>query len=204
MSGRGLPARIVLATGNRGKLRELNELLAPLGTTVLPQAEFGIEPPPETGTTFEANAVLKAQNAAQRSGLAALADDSGIEVDALGGAPGVYSARYAGEHATDADNLAKLLEAIRTEPAERRGARYRCVIAYVGAAADSPPLLASGVWEGRLIDTPRGSAGFGYDPIFVPVGESQTVAELPAERKNAASHRGQALRALLAHFAALR
>ncbi len=202
MIARGLPARIVLATGNRGKLREFAELLAALGAVVLPQSEFGIEPPPETGTTFEQNALLKARNAARLSGLPAIADDSGIEVDALGGAPGVYSARYAGEHATDADNLAKLLTAIRGEPAARRGARYRCVIAYVLDGADSPPVMTQGVWEGRLIDTPRGDGGFGYDPVFVPVGETHTVAELPATRKNALSHRAQALRALLAHFTA--
>jgi XTP/dITP diphosphohydrolase len=198
-----LPARIVLATGNRGKLLEFEALLAPLGIAIVPQVEFAIEPPPETGATFEENALIKARNAARLSGLPALADDSGIEVDALGGAPGVYSARFAGEQATDADNLAKLLAAIRGEPPTNRGARYRCVVAFVRHAEDAAPLLARGVWAGRLIDTPSGTGGFGYDPIFVPNGESQTVAAMPADVKNAASHRSQALRALLAHFAAV-
>jgi XTP/dITP diphosphohydrolase len=192
-----LPTRVVLATGNRGKLREFAELLEPLALDVRPQSEFGIEPPPETGTTFAENALIKARNAACIAQLPAIADDSGIEVDVLDGAPGVYSARFAGPDATDADNLAKLQLAIRGLPHERRGARYRCVIAFVQSADDPAPLLAEGVWEGRLIDTPAGDGGFGYDPIFVPHGEERTVAELPAELKNQHSHRGQALRALL-------
>ncbi len=198
---RVLPSQVVLATGNAGKLREFSELLAPLGVEVLPQAQFQIEPPPETGTTFAANALLKARNAAARSGLPAIADDSGIEVDALDGAPGVYSARLAGEHASDADNLRELLRRIAAVPAEQRGAGYRCVIAFVRDAADADPIVVSAAWRGRLIDAPRGAGGFGYDPIFVPDGETRTVAELPADAKNAASHRGQALRALLAAFA---
>jgi XTP/dITP diphosphohydrolase len=192
-----LPTRVVLATGNRGKLREFAELLEPLALDVRPQSEFGIEPPPETGTTFAENALIKARNAACIAQLPAIADDSGIEVDVLDGAPGVYSARFAGPDATDADNLAKLQLAIRGLPQERRGARYRCVIAFVQSADDPAPVLAEGVWEGRLIDTPAGDGGFGYDPIFVPHGEERTVAELPAELKNQHSHRGQALRALL-------
>jgi XTP/dITP diphosphohydrolase len=199
-----LPARLVLATGNAGKVREFAELLAPLAIEVLPQSRFGIEPPPETGTTFAANALIKARNAAQRSGLPAMADDSGIEVDALDGAPGVYSARFAGEHASDADNLNAMLERLSSVPAERRGAAYRCVIVLARAADDPAPLVVSGAWRGRLLDTPRGAGGFGYDPIFVPEGETRTVAELPAAKKNAASHRGQALRALLAALAASR
>jgi XTP/dITP diphosphohydrolase len=172
-------------------------LLEPLALDVRPQSEFGIEPPPETGTTFAENALTKARNAACIAQLPAIADDSGIEVDVLDGAPGVYSARFAGPDATDADNLAKLQLAIRGLPQERRGARYRCVIAFVQSADDPAPVMAEGVWEGRLIDTPAGDGGFGYDPIFVPRGEERTVAELPAELKNQHSHRGQALRALL-------
>jgi XTP/dITP diphosphohydrolase len=192
-----LPTRVVLATGNRGKLREFAELLAPLALDVRAQSEFGIEPPPETGTTFAENALIKARNAAWIARLPAIADDSGIEVDALDGAPGVYSARFAGPDATDAENLAKLQRAMQGVPLGQRGARYRCVIAFVQSADDTVPVLAEGVWEGRLIDTPVGDGGFGYDPIFVPHGEECTVAELPAELKNQHSHRGQALRALL-------
>lgn len=204
MARSALPPRVVLATGNRGKLRELLDLLGPHGVAIVPQAEFGIEPPPETGASFEENALIKARNAARIAGLPAIADDSGIEADALHGAPGVHSARYAGEHATDADNVNKLRAALRAVPTSARSARYRCVIAFVRAADDPDPVMAHGVWEGRLIDTPLGDGGFGYDPIFVPEGEILTVAQLPADRKNSHSHRGQALRALLRALLALR
>jgi XTP/dITP diphosphohydrolase len=197
MPAAAFPARVVLATGNRGKLREFAELLAPLALEVRPQSEFGIDPPQETGTTFVANALIKARNAARLARMPAIADDSGIEVDALDGAPGVYSARFAGPNATDAENLAKLQRAMQGVPLGQRGARYRCVIAFVQSADDTVPVLAEGVWEGRLVDTPAGGGGFGYDPIFVPHGEERTVAELPAELKHQHSHRGQALRGLL-------
>ncbi|MBK6597176.1 MAG: RdgB/HAM1 family non-canonical purine NTP pyrophosphatase [Proteobacteria bacterium] len=194
-------ARVVLASGNRGKLRELTELLEPLQLEVVPQSQFGIEPPAETGTTFVANALLKARNAAALTKLAALADDSGLEVDALGGLPGVHSARYAGEHATDEANLAKLLVALAGVEAGRRTARYRCAIVYLRHAEDPAPLIAEASWDGVIITSPRGTGGFGYDPVFVPRGEQQgerlTVAELPSARKNAMSHRGKALAALL-------
>ncbi len=195
------PLRVVLATGNRGKLREFAELLAPLDFAIEPQSAFGIEPPEETGDSFAANALLKARHAAGISGLPALADDSGLEVDALGGAPGVRSARYAGEHASDADNIAKLLasleQAQRLSPAVPRDARFRCVIAFVRSATDPQPLLASGAWEGRILAAPRGTGGFGYDPVFEDLGSGQSAAELSGDAKNRVSHRGRALQHLL-------
>jgi XTP/dITP diphosphohydrolase len=188
--------KAVLASSNAGKLRELAAILAPLGYELVTQSSLGIDTPPETGVTFADNALLKARHAARLSGFAALADDSGIEVDALDGRPGVYSARYAGEGATDLANLQKMLQELRGVPTERRSGRYQCVIAFVRSADDPAPLLAHGSWEGRVLTTPRGAGGFGYDPIFQPVGLELTVAELSAEEKNARSHRGQALRAL--------
>jgi XTP/dITP diphosphohydrolase len=193
--------RVVLASGNAGKLREFSELLLPRGFTLLRQSEFGIAPPPETGTTFLDNALIKARNAARLSGLPAIADDSGLEVDALGGAPGVFSARYAGEHASDEENLAKLLEALEGHAPEQRAARYRCVIVFVRTADDPQPLVGNGAWEGRIVGERRGSGGFGYDPSFVPRGETRTVAEMPPDEKNEQSHRGQAMREFLAQFA---
>jgi len=194
--------RVVLASGNAGKLREFSELLATTGLVLTRQSEFGIEPPPETGVTFLENALIKARNAARRTGLPAIADDSGIEVDALGGAPGVHSARYAGEDASDAANLSKLLGALAGVPAELRTARYRCVIVCVNAADDPHPLVGEGTWEGRIIATRRGTNGFGYDPSFVPAGDTRTVAEMPQDEKNLHSHRGQAMRAFLARLGA--
>lgn len=196
--------RVVLATGNAGKIREFAELLAPVGLEFLPQAEFGIEPPEETGDTFEANALLKARHAAARSGLPAMADDSGLEVDALGGAPGVRSARYAGEGAGDLANLRKLLQAMDGIDDPGRTARFRCVIALVQSADDPAPIFGRGAWEGRILRDPRGSGGFGYDPVFAPLGETRSVAELPSREKHAASHRGAALRDLLRSLEALR
>jgi len=192
--------RVVLASGNAGKLREFSELLGPSGFELVRQSEFGITPPPETGATFLENALIKARNAAQLSGLPAIADDSGIEVDALGGAPGVFSARFAGEDASDEANLAKLLAALEGLPPEKRTARYRCVIVFVESALDARPLVGDGAWEGRIIPARRGTGGFGYDPSFVPVGETRTVAEMPAAEKNLQSHRGQAMRAFLAQL----
>lgn len=200
MSGRRRAQRmkIVLASGNPGKLRELAELLAPYGLAVLPQSAFGIETPPETGATFCDNALLKARHAARLTGLAALADDSGIEVDALQGRPGVYSARYGGEGASDEVNLRKLLAELEGVPEGSRAARYQCVIVLVRRSDDPDPLIATGTWEGRIALTPRGSGGFGYDPVFVPRGSTRTAAELDPTEKNAISHRGQALRTLAA------
>lgn len=192
--------RVVLASGNAGKLREFAQLLQGTGFTVLSQAEFAIEPPPETGTTFLENALLKARNAARVSGLPAIADDSGIEVDALGGAPGVHSARYAGDNASDEANLDKLLAALDATPQAQRTARYRCVIVFVAHADDPSPIMGEGAWEGHIIPGKRGTGGFGYDPSFVPQGEQRTAAELTAAEKHAVSHRGQAMRALLARI----
>ena len=192
--------RVVLASSNPGKLRELAALLAPFDFDLIPQDKLGVETPPETGATFADNALLKAHHAARVTNLPALADDSGIEVDALGGHPGVYSARYAGEGASDQDNLQKLLGELRNVPPPRRTARYRCVIAFVNAAEDPNPLLADGTWEGTLLSSPRGLGGFGYDPIFVPIGSQRTAAELRPEEKNLLSHRGQALRSLVAQL----
>jgi XTP/dITP diphosphohydrolase len=192
--------RVILASANSGKLRELAALLGPLGWRLVPQGELGIESAAETGASLLENALLKARHAARRGGLAALADDSGIEVEALGGRPGVRSARYAGEHATDRENLEKLLGELRGVAPERRTARYRCVIAYVRSATDSRPLVAEGCWEGTIASVPRGTRGFGYDPIFVPQGLGRTAAELEAAEKDAVSHRAQALRSLLAQL----
>jgi XTP/dITP diphosphohydrolase len=189
--------RVVLASGNSGKLRELGSLLAPFGFDLIAQNALGVETPAETGKTFAENALLKARHAAATTNLPALADDSGIEVDALGGRPGIYSARYAGEGASDQANLRKMLEEMRDVPPPRRTARYQCVIAFVTTATDLAPILASGTWEGTLNSDPRGLGGFGYDPIFVPRGFDRTAAELDPGEKNSLSHRGQALRALV-------
>ena len=191
---------VVLASGNAGKLRELEGLLAPIGFTVTAQSAFGIETPPETGTTFLKNALLKARHAARLADSPALADDSGIEVEALQGRPGIYSARYAGEGATDIENLEKMLAALHGVPPAKRKACYQCVIVFISEASDPDPVVARGSWEGHITLEPRGSGGFGYDPIFLPAGFDRTAAELSAAEKNAVSHRGQALRALVARL----
>lgn len=193
----GVAGPVVLASANPGKLREFADLLAPLNLQVVPQSDYGIEPAAETGLTFIENALIKARHAAGTSGLPALADDSGIAVDALDGAPGIYSARYAGAGASDEANLQKLIESIRTLPDDRCTARYHCVIVYMQRADDPTPLIAQGVWEGRLITEPRGSNGFGYDPIFFLDDRACTAAELDSTTKNQLSHRGQALRQLI-------
>jgi XTP/dITP diphosphohydrolase len=192
--------RLLLATANAGKQREFAALLAPLGLELLLQSALGIDSVAETGATFEANALLKARHAASRGALPALADDSGLEVDALDGRPGVWSARYAGAAASDDDNNARLLAELADVPPERRGARYRCVLVLVRNATDTAPLIASGTWEGRIATRRTGQGGFGYDPLFVPAGHEVSAAELPAARKNALSHRGQALAALVAQL----
>ena len=188
----------VLASGNAGKLRELTAILRPLGLQLSAQSALGIDSPPETGTTFLENALIKARHAARLSGLPALADDSGIEVDALDGRPGVRSARFAGEGASDADNLHKLLAELHDVPPEFRQARYHCVLAFVRRHDDPNPIIAHGTWEGRIALEPRGSGGFGYDPIFLPADASGTAAELDPAAKNEVSHRAQALRAWIA------
>ena len=186
------PRQVVLASANRGKQREFAALLAGFGLELLLQDSLGIASAAETGTTFQANALLKARHAAGHSRLPALADDSGLEVDALGGRPGVYSARYAGESAGDADNNAKLLGELAGVAAADRRARYRCVLALVRDESDPAPLLATGVWEGTIAFEPAGKQGFGYDPLFIPEGFSQRAAELPTELKNRLSHRAKA------------
>ena len=189
------PKRLVVATANPGKLREFRALLADLPFEIRSLAELGLPSPEETGATFLANAMLKARHAAAAGRCAAVADDSGIEVDALGGAPGIYSARYAGPGAGDAENNAKLINALRGVPPELRGARYRCALVFV-AAADAPPRVAEAAWEGFILDTPRGGGGFGYDPYFWLPDLNKTAAELAPEEKNRLSHRGRAMRAL--------
>jgi XTP/dITP diphosphohydrolase len=187
---------LVIATGNAGKLREFRSLLAGLPFELRSSPELGLDSPEETGATFLANALLKARHAASLSGAAAIADDSGLEVDALHGAPGIYSARYAGAEADDAANNAKLMRALAGLPQEQRGARYHCVLVFVENATDAAPLIAAADWEGFILDAPRGGGGFGYDPYFWLPELNQTAAELPAAEKNRLSHRGKALRAL--------
>ena len=189
---------IVLASSNAGKLREFNQLLGGLDIEVVPQSQFNVADAEETGLTFVENAILKARNAAQHTRLPALADDSGLEVDALHGAPGIYSARYAGPQASDAENLEKLLAMLKDVPEEKRGARFQCVLVYLRHALDPTPLICQGTWEGRILTAPRGASGFGYDPVFFVPTHACSAAELPPETKNALSHRGQALRRLLA------
>jgi XTP/dITP diphosphohydrolase len=189
--------KVVLASGNAGKVREFNQLLGDQHIEVVPQSSFGVPEAEETGLTFVENAILKARNAARHTGLPALADDSGIEVDALNGAPGIYSARYAGAGASDEANLRRLLAALEGVPDAERGARFQCVIAYLRHAEDPTPLICQGTWEGRILTAPRGANGFGYDPVFLVPDEGASAAELPAEIKNRLSHRGQALRRLL-------
>lgn len=188
--------RVVLATANPGKQREFAALLAPLGLELVLQTDLGVPSAAETGASFAANALLKAAHAAATTGLPALADDSGLRVDALGGRPGILSARYAGEQASDADNNARLLAELTGVPDERRGAHYCCVLALVRGPDDPSPLFAHGEWHGRIGHEAAGTGGFGYDPYFIPRGFTQTVAQLPAEDKNRLSHRGLALRAL--------
>jgi XTP/dITP diphosphohydrolase len=193
---------VILASSNSGKLTELEALLAPLGFDLAPQQALGIESPPETGATFIENALIKARHASAQRALPAIADDSGIEVDALGGAPGVRSARYAGVGATDRDNVAKMLGELAVVPVAARSARYRCVIALVRSLDDAAPVIGAGAWEGYIAQAPRGSGGFGYDPIFIPLGYACTAAELSAATKNAISHRALALAALVAQLRA--
>jgi XTP/dITP diphosphohydrolase len=193
--------RLVLASGNAGKLREFRRLLEPLGIAVTAQAELGITDVDEPHVTFVENALAKARHASAQSGLPALADDSGVCVDALGGAPGVHSARFAGEPRSDDRNNAALVAALRGV-ADRR-AHYACVLVLVRRADDPEPIIAEGRWDGRIVDAPRGNGGFGYDPHFEDVETGLTGAELPLSRKNALSHRGKAMRRLIARLEAL-
>jgi XTP/dITP diphosphohydrolase len=192
--------RIVLATGNAGKLAEMRAILRDHGLEVIPQSEFGVTPPPEDGASFAANALIKARNAAARTGLPAIADDSGLEVDALGGRPGLHSARYAGPAASARDNNELLLAKLAGIPDARRGARFRCAMTFVRHAGDPLPIISEAAWEGRIGHEPHGTGGFGFDPLFVVDGDTRTAAEMPAAEKNRVSHRAQALTALAARM----
>lgn len=189
--------KVVLATGNAGKVRELADLLRDFGLDVVAQTELGVESAEETGLTFIENAILKARHAAQVTGLPAIADDSGLAVDALGGAPGIYSARYAGEDASDQQNLEKLLATLKDVPDEKRKAQFHCVLVYLRHAEDPTPLVFHGSWPGVITRQAVGEGGFGYDPIFFAPAEGKTAAELTRDEKRAVSHRGQALKQLL-------
>jgi len=186
-----------MASSNPGKLREINQILGGLGMEVLPQSDFGVPDAEETGLTFVENAILKARHAAKLTGLPAIADDSGLEVDALKGAPGIYSARYSGPGATDEKNLRKVLAALEDVPETERTARFQCLIVFMTHAEDPTPLICQGTWEGQILFEPRGEGGFGYDPIFYVPTEGCASAELAPAEKNRLSHRGQALQKLL-------
>ena len=191
--------KVVIASNNPGKLREIGQMLGPLGIEALPQDSFGVPECPEPHVTFIENCIAKARHASAHTGLPALADDSGICVDALNGAPGVYSARYAGEPKSDERNNRKLIEALKDNP--NRKAHYYCVMVYLRYADDPQPIIAEGAWHGEIVDEARGAGGFGYDPHFLVPGFGRTGAELSADEKNGVSHRGQALRALAERLA---
>lgn len=192
--------KIVLATGNQGKVREMADLLADFGFDVVAQSEFNVSEVAETGTTFIENAIIKARHAAKETGFAAIADDSGLEVDCLNGAPGIYSARYAGDHASDAENIEKLLEALKEVPEAQRTARFHCVLVLMRHADDPTPIVCHGQWEGRILAQTQGNHGFGYDPIFWVPEEQRSSAQLDPMRKKQLSHRGKALKQLFAQL----
>ena len=186
--------KIVLASGNKGKLREFAQLFAPLDIEVVPQSDFDVPEAEETGLSFVENAIIKARNACEYTGLPAIADDSGIEVDFLLGAPGIYSSRFAGENASDADNLSALIAALSGVPDKERSARYQCLLVMMRHSKDPTPLICQADWQGRILREPLGEGGFGYDPIFwVPELEC-SAAQLTPEQKHAISHRGKAIR----------
>ena len=197
MSSESRHNRIVLASSNAGKVKEINQLLSNQLIQVIPQSEFSVPEIEETGLTFVENAILKARNAARHSGLPAIADDSGLEVDALNGAPGIHSARFAGPAATDQANNDKLLEQLKEVPEARRSARFQCLLVYLRHPADPTPLICQGSWEGRILFQPQGENGFGYDPLFFVPDHHCSSAQLRPELKNQLSHRGRALRELL-------
>ena len=192
--------KLVLASGNKGKLKEFGQVLAPLGFEVVPQSEFNVPEVDETGLTFVENALLKAREASRVSGLPAMADDSGIEVDALNGAPGIYSARFSGPGATDQKNNDKLLQELSGLSEQERTARYWCVLVYLRHADDPTPIIAQGSWEGRILEAPQGDGGFGYDPLFWVENEGCAAAQLTPEQKNKLSHRGKATLDLVAQL----
>ncbi|WP_455915712.1 XTP/dITP diphosphatase [Pantoea agglomerans] len=189
--------KVVLATGNPGKVREMADLLAAFGLDIVAQTELGVESAEETGLTFIENAILKARHAAAITGLPAIADDSGLAVDALGGAPGIYSARYAGEDASDRQNLLKLLTALENVPDDKRQAQFHCVLVYLRHAEDPTPLVFHGSWQGEITRSAVGEGGFGYDPIFFVPELGKTAGEMTKAEKHAVSHRGKAMTLLL-------
>lgn len=189
--------KVVLASGNKGKIEEIQSILQPLSWKVIPQSDFQIEEAEETGLSFVENAIIKARNAAEHCNLPAIADDSGLEVDLLNGEPGIYSARFAGAGASDRQNLEKLLEQLAGTGDEQRSARFRCVMVFMRHAKDPSPVIAEGSWEGRILTSPSGDAGFGYDPLFWVPEKECSAAELSKVDKNSLSHRGKALTALL-------
>jgi XTP/dITP diphosphohydrolase len=191
---------IVLATGNKGKVKELSELLSASNISIVPQSEFDVPDVPETGSTFVENAIIKARHASKITGLPAIADDSGLEVDALNGAPGVISARYSGINATDASNNTKLLEELTDVAPDKRTARFHCVLVYMRHSDDPTPIICHGVWDGSILEKPQGEQGFGYDPLFWVEQYQQSSAELTREIKNQLSHRGKALAKLVEFF----
>lgn len=193
-------SKIVLASGNTGKLRELSQILSPLGLTLLAQTNLAVPEAAETGLSFVENAIIKARNAALHTGLPAIADDSGIEVEALLGAPGIYSSRYAGEDASDAENIRALLKAMESVPEGERTARFQCVVVFMRHANDPTPLICQGSWQGQILLSPSGEDGFGYDPIFWVPETDCSAAELSAEQKHAISHRGKAMRQFMEEF----
>ena len=192
--------KIVLASGNAGKVREINKLFAGSGIEIVPQSEFDVPDVPETGTTFVENAIIKARHAAECTGLPAISDDSGIEVDALDSRPGVYSARYAGEGASDEDNNNLMLKELEGVAEAERTARYQCLIVFMRSHTDPVPIITQGSWEGRILEAPQGDGGFGYDPIFWLPEQNCAAAELSLEAKNKISHRAKALNDLVAQL----
>ncbi len=188
---------LVLATGNAGKVKEMMTLLAPFGWHVCPQTDYFSDEVEETGRTFVENAILKARFAAEKTGLPAIADDSGLEVDILRGAPGIYSSRYAGAQATDGENIQKLLHALEGVPEEKRTASFYCAMVFLHHAGDPTPIIGLGQWQGRILTAPQGTGGFGYDPVFEVSELGVSAAEIPAEHKQQLSHRAQAMEQLL-------
>ncbi|SQH75736.1 dITP/XTP pyrophosphatase [Shewanella benthica] len=188
--------KFVLASGNKGKLKEFTEIFSAYGVEVLSQGQFDVEEVPETGTTFVENAIIKARHAAEITGLAAIADDSGLEVDLLDGAPGIYSARYGGENADEKDNYIKLLDALKANLAGRT-ARFQCILVYMRHAKDPTPIITQASWEGKIAFEASGDKGHGYDPIFIPNEHNCSAAELDSEEKNRLSHRGKAMKLLI-------
>lgn len=197
-----MTSKIVLASGNKGKLKEFNQVLGGLGVSVVPQSDYQVPDADETGLSFVENAILKARHACQLTGLPALADDSGLEVDALQGAPGIYSARFAGPGASDTDNNRKLLQQLESKAGSERSARFRCVLVYMRHAEDPTPLICQGTWDGLILDAARGDNGFGYDPLFLVPDLGKASAELTPEQKNSRSHRGQAVKQLIENIQA--